>query len=1072
MNNHSSSPETEKPSVPHLGSGWMLFLNKFKVTILFTIFILVYGANAFLNIPREITPTIDIPAATIVTVWPGASPGDVEKLVTNKIEKEIKNLDNVDEYTSFSMSGISVVSVEFDIDTDKSENMQKLREELDKAEKDLPDTIVDEPEMTEISVTDIPIVSLTLSGDFSWSELKSFAEVLEDEFESVPKVKDVSVKGAPKDEVHILIDPIKMQAKGIGLSEVIDTIRQHHRDMPLGQISVAGQKIEVTVRSELEEASEFMAIPIKKVKSSNIRLGDFAVVRREFDKFEVETYFATEKQTEPAILIDVIKSGSKGNVIQMVGEVLGRVESLKQNGNIPFDLNVDVTYNRGDDIRESLNTLTNSGQQTLILIAIVMLIALGWRESLLAALAIPLSLLIAITTLFFMGQTFNGVSLFALVLSVGLLVDNAIIIVEGMSYGIHENKMTPYEAAVYTLHTFRWPIITGTLTTLFAFLPMLLFISGVSGQYVSVIPITVMAGLTGALFVALFLLPALGMKFFQILPPKVHRESRTLKKAQRWYGEKMKAILASKGKLALTLAIALGFFLASVGLVVTGRVPIEVFPSSDQTFFAAKAELPVGTKLEETRKLVDPIEEVLRQYFAPQENGDVFLKNFVFTVGRASDAVSNFDGPGNMPEENVLGITINLTDKEEREMRSFEIVPIIQKELRSVIPSHVEFRFVEEEGGPPTGAPIEVRLMGQDLEHLENMADALKEKIEVFEGTENVRDSRSDPVTQVTWRFDRDILAQFGLTPVRIMEALRASVNGTTVIKLTEGDEEIDVDLRVDWDGTRRWDDPQSLDALERIPIKIPSGEFITLSQVAEAHLSSELSRIEHRNGMRILYVRSDLQQGMTASQFAPQIKKAIEELGKHTGEIIEIGGENEEGNRLIQEMSQAMLAAALLIFLVLVWQFNSFSQPLSILLIVPLSLTGVFIGFGIMGLPISFPTMIGIVSLAGIIVNDAIVLIDQINHRLADGLHAVEAYIDAGKERLQPIFLTSVTTVVGMLPLSLSDEVWGGLGFAIVYGMMLSTVLTLVLIPCFLLMIRRSRQWLGRHLRPVFSRR
>lgn len=1042
---------------------WTLLLDRFKVTLLLIIFILFYGATSFRDIPREVTPTIDIPAATITTIWPGASPGDVEKLITNKIEKEIKSLENVDKYSSFSMSGVSVVSIEFDIDTDQSENMQKLREKLDNAEKDLPDTIIDDPDLNEVSITDIPIVSLTLSGDFSWSELKQFAEVLEDEFEGVEKVKDVLVKGAPEDEVHILVDPIKLQAKGLGLNEVIDSIRLHHRDMPLGQISVAGQKIEVTVRSELETATEFMNVPIKQLNGAMIRLSDFAEVRREFDKFEVETFFAKEQGSQPAVLIDVIKSGSKGNVIEMVNQVLARVEGLKLNGNIPHSLNVEVTYSRADDIQESLDTLTGSGKTTLILIAAVMLLALGWRESLLAAVAIPLSLLIAIAGLHAVGQTFNGVSLFALVLSVGLLVDNAIIIVEGLSSGIHEKKMSPREAAIYTLKTFRWPIITGTLTTIFAFLPMLFYVTGVSGQYIAVIPTTITIGLIGALLVSLFLMPAIGAKFFYALPPKKHRESRMLHDVQEWYGRKMKTILSSRGKTWLTVGIAFGAFFFSIGLVGTGKVPIEVFPPSDQTFFAAKAEFPVGTRLEETRKLMEPIEKELRKFFEPQENGEVYLENFVFTVGKASDAVYDPDGGVNLAEENILGITINLTDKEDRDTQSFEIVPIMEKALQNVIPPHIDFRFQEEQGGPPTGAPIEVRLMGPDLTHLEEMADILKEKLNSFDATTNVRDSRQDPVTQLTWKFDRNILAQFGLTPVQIMESLRASVNGTTVVKLTEGDEEIDVDLRIDWDGSRAWDDPKSLDYLERIPIKTPRGKFITLGQVANPELSSELSRIEHRNGMRVLYVRSDLKSGVTASQLGSQVKTAMDNLHKRPGEIIEMGGENEEGTRLMKETGMAMMAAVLLIFLVLVWQFNSFSQPITILLIIPLSLTSVFIGFGIMGIPISFPTMIGIVSLAGIIVNDAIVLIDQINHRLNEGLDAISAYIHAGKERMQPIFLTSITTVVGMLPLSLSDPVWGGLGFAIVYGMMLSTVLTLLLTPCFLMLIRRGRQCLKR---------
>ncbi|MCF7831203.1 efflux RND transporter permease subunit [Candidatus Gracilibacteria bacterium] len=1039
---------------------WTLLLDRFKVTTLIVLFILFYGTASFIGLPREVTPTIEIPAATITTIWPGASPGDVEKLVTNKIEKEIKTLDDVDKYNSVSMSGVSVISVEFDIDTDQNRNLQKLREKLDTAEKDLPKTIVDDPELNEISISDVPILSLTLSGDFSWSELKRFAEILEDEFESVPKVKEASVKGAPEDEMHILIDPIKMESKNIGLNEVITAIRNAHRDMPLGQVSVGAQKVEVTVRSEFETASEFMEMPIRESNGVLIKLGDFAEVRREFEKFEVETYFSTSSVSQPAVLIDVIKSASKGNVIEMVSDILGRVETLKLNGDLPQHLNVDVTYNRANDIQKSLDTLTGSGKSTLVLIALVMLIALGWRESLLAAISIPLSLLIAIIFLYVTGKTFNGISLFALVLSVGLLVDNSIIIVEGLSSGIHDKKQKPREAALSAIKTFRWPIITGTLTTIFAFLPMLFFVSGVSGEYISVLPITVTTVLVGALFVSLFLLPALGSKFYELIPPQKHRETVLLNKIQKWYEKTMHKILKSKKKLTLTIVGTLGAFLFSVGLVVTGAVPIEIFPSTDQTYFTAKFELPKGSRLEETRKLVEPMEDKLREFFLPQENGDIWLKNFVFTVGQQSSAVTDHDNVSSLPEENILGLTINLTDTDERQGKSYNILPIIRSQVAELVPPHIDLRFSEVEEGPPTGAPVEVRLIGEDLDHLEDLSEQLSKKFVQKEEMTNVRDSKADRVTQLTWKFDRDILQKFGLNPVGVMESLRTSVNGLTILKLTEGDEEIDVDIRVDWEGDRQWDDPQSLDYLNRIPLKTPGGKFVTLAQVATPELSSEMSRVEHRDGMRTLFVRADLKTGVAASQLKKFIDTSIQELDKRPGEIIEVGGENEEGNRLMREMSQAMMAALLLIFLVLVWQFNSFTQPLAILLLIPLSLTAVFLGFWLTGMMITFPTMIGIVALAGIIVNDAIVLIDQINHNLNLGQDAVTSYIEAGKDRLQPIFLTSITTVVGLIPLSFSDEMWGGLGFAIVYGMMLSTVLTLLLIPCFLLAIRRGRQW------------
>jgi multidrug efflux pump len=1035
---------------------WTVMLDRFRIVTLLLIFIVVMGTVSFMTIPRETEPTIDIPAATVTTIWPGASPGDVEKLITQKIEREIKNLDNLETYTSFSRSGVSILMVEFDIDSDNNINLQKLREKIDNAKRDLPDTIIDDPEVTEISISDIPVVTLMLSGDFAWSELKQFSDILEEEFETVTKVKRVNVKGAPEDEVHIVLDPVKLEAQSISVNEVLSAIRAAHRDMPLGSVTVDGQLIEVTVRAEMEKASEFADIPIKVSGDAVIKVSDLGVVRREFEKFEVETYFSTADKEQPAVQIEVIKSAEDGNVLKMVGNILSRVEELKQRGTLPQHLEATVTYNRADEIKESLDTLTKSGTQTLILIALVMLIFVGWRESLLAAIAIPLSMLIAIMVLNFTGRSFNGISLFALVLGVGLLVDNAIVVVEGMSESIHQKKMKPRDAAIETLRVFRWPLIAGTLTTVFAFLPMLFFITGVSGDYISVIPITVTTVLIGALVVSLLILPSVARQFFLQIPPKKKRNNKGLKKVQDWYERTMKKILAKRSRMIAVLAIAFAVFGFSFSLVVTNRVPIEVFPSSDFTFFNANFEFPEGTDLSDTRELVGPVGEKLRPFFEPRENGEVWLKNFVFTAGSKQE-FQRGEGSTGTPQENILGLTVNLTDKVDRETKSYDIMPIIQEQIEMVIPPYVDIEFMEIKGGPPTGAPVEVRIMGDDMDHIIELSEQLEIEVEQLEGTVNARTTAADRITQMVWNFDRTVLAKFGLTPQQVMETLRSGVHGVTAVKLTEGDEEIDVDVRLDWKGTGAWDDPETLDILNRIPIRTSSGSFVTLSQIATPTLSSELSQLLHYDGKRIVTVLADMEKGTPVSVIQKDLDAAIRKLELLPGEVFEFGGDSEEGNKLMMESATAMAFSLILILVVLVAQYNSFYQALVTLILIPLSLTGVFIGFWFTGFPISFPTMIGIVALAGIIVNDAIVLIDHINMHAKESKSWIKAYIEAGKKRLQPIFLTSITTVVGMLPLSLSDEIWGGLGFAIVYGMVLSTVLTLLLIPCFLGVVKKK---------------
>lgn len=1047
---------------PKLSFLWTFLIDRFRVTTLFIIIIFIAGLGAYFGIPREITPTIDIPIANIITAWPGASPGDVENLITNKIEKNIKGLENIEEYSSTSLSGVSLITVEFQLGTNTMENMQRLREKIDESKRDLPTSLPSDPQINEISMSDISLLSLTLSGSYSWSELKQFAEVIQDELDSIPQVKEVSVQGAPEDKVHIMVNPLLMQSKNLSISQILQEIRAAHRDMPLGQVLVDGQKLEITIQGEMETPQEFMDIPIANKDGALIRLGDIAEVRREFDEFEVETFFGTQKESKPAVLISMTKSAAKGNVVTMVSRAFEKIESLKKRGQLPNELNINVTFNRSNDIQDSLNTLTDNGKQTLILIAIVMLVALGWRESLLASLSIPISLLIGIIVLYLLGETFNGISLFALVLSIGLLVDNAIIVVEGIYQGIYEKKLSPKEAALFALETFRWPIIAGTLTTVFAFLPMLFFITGISGQYVRIIPVAVMTVLFGALFMTLFLLPSIGVRFYEKIPAKKHKNPKTLPKLQKWYESFMKPLLSSSWKTILVLMVSVGVFVWSVSLLITGKVPTEVFPGSDETIFGAEVRFPEGTPLKETKSIIPKIEEALSSYFEPRENGEIWIKNFIFTAGD-SPSIGGRSG-ARISEQNTLGIIVNLTGTDERETQSFDIVPVIQKDLEQIIPSELELEVFEQRGGPPTGAAIQVKIEGNDLERLEGLTNEVLSKLENIDGLVNISDSRSEKTTQIAWNFKRDVIKKLNVNPAAIMDTLRASVNGVTVVQLIEGDDEIDVDLRIDWTGDKQWRSPESLDALNRIPIPIGNGKSITFEQIATPTPSSEFSSIEHENGSRIITISSSVARGKTASEFENQIQEIIENTETLPGETIILSGDSEEGNKIIGEMLRAMLAAFILIFLVLVWQFNSFSQPLIILGLIPLSLTSVFIGFWLLSIPIGFPTMIGILALAGIIVNDAIVLIDRINHRHRnEEKDLVSGYILAGKERMQPIFLTSITTVVGLLPLALSDPFWMGLGFAIIFGMAVSTILTLVLTPCMMITLQRFISWSGK---------
>ncbi len=1038
---------------------WTFFLNRFRVTLLFALLFFVFGLFAYEQMPQENAPDVEIPMVIVSTVWPGATAEDVENLITEKIESEIKNIEGIKEYTSTSSPGISSIVVEFEIGTNMVENTNDVKDAVDDAKPKLPDSILDDPNVEEANISNIPILTLALSGDYSYSQLKNFAESLSDELETIDGVREARLTGVPDEQYHFYIDPIKLQGMNLSLDEVLQKISISHRDLPLGAVSVMGESVDIRVAGEIESAQEFMSLPLVTRGGQIIRLEDVGEIRREFDTLEVEKFITTGKQAERFIAIDVLKAETKTNVPKTVENSLIAIDKFREKGLFPENLEITTIFNSAEDIEKSLGQLLDSGTQTLLVIVIVLLVALGWREAFLAFISVPLTLLISILGLYIMGETFNFLSLFALVLALGLLVDNSIIVTEGISEGIFIKGRKPLDAARDTLRNFRWPIITGTATTMFAFAPMLFMISGISGEYISGIPKTVILVLSSSLFVSLFILPVFGVMFFRMFPPHALRESKWMFFFREKYDTFMTFVLERRLRTYGLLVASFGLMFFSFYLPASGKVSVDIFPAGDENYFTASVEAPSGTDLETMKTFLPALNEVFVPYFAEE---DKWLKNIEISVGAKSQYDPNNDGRdgGNGTDENIIGITINLFDKSERNISSRVLAPKVKEDLLSSLPDYLEIKVTELAAGPPGGdQPIQVKIISDDTERVRELSRLVEEGLLKMKYEDsflkNIQDNLGDPVPQMAWKFDREKLDRYGLTPSQLQQTLRAGVQGVTVLELTENGDEVDVEARFDFEGTRVWKDAESLDIVSQIPIKTPAGNYIKLSDVADFQLIAQQTRFRHLDGKRTVTIGAQIQGDATAAQFSAQLKELVEALPIQAGDEIKIGGDNEESERLVKEMGMAMLLAVFLILVILVLQFDSFLQSGVILMLLPLSIMGVFLGFWISGTPISFPTMIGIVALAGIIVNDSIVLIDKINHNQKRFGDRFRSYIEAGKSRMQPIFLTSVTTIFGMLPLALSDPIWEGLGFAIIYGMTLATFLTVVLVPCLLIMYK-----------------
>ena len=1024
-------------------------------------FIFIWGAISYSEMPRENSPDIEIPIGVVTTAWPGASAFDVENAITDKIEAKIKNLDNLKQYDSISKNGISNVIVEFKLGTDTEKNFKNLRDAVDDAEPDLPSDLPDDPQIVEQSLSDVPIISFALSGDFSWSELEGFSDTLYDEFSQISGVKSVNVSGIPDPKFHIYVDPKKLEFFGLSLPSVVDRINQTNQNISMGSAFAGTQKFEIRVDGELQDMADFQSVVLSEKNGAIIRLDDIAEIRREFDTGEVWTFLTSDPDQipMPAVGIDVIKTGGKTNILQTIEFVQEKIAKLRASGEIPPHLEIETTFDGAKDIRESLGTLMQTGMQTLIIILVILMIFLGAREAIVAGISIPMSVFLTMIFLNAFERTFNFISLFALVLAIGLLVDNAIILVEGISEEIRKkmksgkwHKNSAHEAAEAAIAKFRWPVVTGSLTTIFAFLPMLFFISGVNGEFISHLPFSVIAVLIASLIVSLFLLPVLALKIFELFPLKSSDPPKNLAQnfiaaLQKFYKKNINKMLQKTYRSFLVVILATALFAFSVQL----PIGVEIFPASDQELFTAKVELPTGTQLAETEQFVVPIQQSLNRFFTDQNQwNERVLKNIVFTPGQKSGAMTDFDDRDTGSKENVLGLTFNLLSERQRQTPSTEISREFKRTMQSVLPSFADVSVSEIREGPPGGAPVEIKITGNDFVIMENAIKNLTEKMEAVDGIQNIRNSIAEKNVEISYTIDHPKVARLGISMSQIAQTLNASVNGMDVFSIFEKDDEIKVQLRLDFDQTTRWIDPQNLDFLSQISFQAPSGAFVPFSEIASAEFLSKPSKIEHRGGERILFLRADLLAGVPISDVVPKIQELLD--SETSPELrFALGGDDEESRTLIVDMLKSMAFALLLILITLIFQFDSFSRSFVILLLIPFSLTAVCLGFYAVGLPFSFPTMIGIVALAGIIVNDAIVFVDRINQNFKHHQEKNKAMVAAGMERLQPIFLTSITTVLGLLPLVISDPVWMGLGLSIVFGMTASTVLTLVLVPALL---------------------
>lgn len=1015
-------------------SFWKFFIEKRQFTLLLLAGVVLWGSVAVVRITKESAPEVSIPVGIVSTVLPGASAEDVERLVTDKMEEHLANIENLDTITSTSRDGISVVTVQFLASANLDQSIQKLKDEVDKAKVDLPAEAKD-PTVSDVNFVDQPVQIISVSANAPGARLAELADSIKNDLQTVKGVQRVDISGVRNREIDVIVKKEELARWGISLPQVVAAIGAANSSLPVGSVEVHDINYNIAFDGSFSATEDIGNVAILNVGGQVVYLRDIADVS---DGVEKATSYSRISvggaPSEQAMTLLVYKVRGQ-DVTTVTRAVKDKLEDLKSG--LLEGSQVVVSLDAGDEVQKDLTELTRVGFETMVLVMLALFATIGWREAIVAGLSIPLSFLIAFVGLWYSGNTLNFISLFSLILAIGILVDSGIVVVEAIHTRIRtfgDKKTAAFEA----LREYAWPLIGGTMTTIAVFFP-LFFISGIVGKFILSIPYTLIFVLIASIFVALGLVPMLTMLFSQ----KVGTHGKLLDKQEEyaeasraWYADRLKKFLHNKKYQNRFLAGMVLAFFAAIALPVAGVLPVSFFPQDDIDYLYTDIELPPGSSLAHSDLAARQVEEVLY--------GDPAIASFVTTVGGTSE----FSGsPQSDPR--FANITINLP--KDRKQTSTEILQGVRKELAGI--TSAKITSDQPTGGPPVGAPVLLKFLGSDRDSLDQAVAAARAVLEAVPGATSVDTSNKNETVQFELKVDRAKLAAAGVSAAQVASVLRTAVSGAKATSISGAERDVDINVYLNLNPS--YTDPHdassaTIDALHQIPITTQTGATVLLGSLLEESVARNDSIINHEDRQRVVTLSANTLPGYTAGQVLAAYNKQMESVQLPRGVSVSVGGEDEEINQSFAEMGIALVAGMGLMFIILVLAFNSFRFTAYLLLIIPLSLIGVFGGLVLTGQTLSFSSLLGVIALAGVIINHAIILMDSIIRRIHTGAGRKfsDIVVEAAVSRLRPIVLTTITTVIGMIPLTYASALWGPLAFAILFGLSFAMILTLILIP------------------------
>ncbi len=977
-----------------------------------TVGVIVLGIYFATKLNREVFPAVDFGYIIITTTYSGASPEEVENLITIPIEEEISDIDGIEEISSQSSEGVSVINIKAEADivgTKLDQLLNDIKSEVDKV-SDLPEDAND-PNIVKREPR-FSVIRIGIWGDAPQEELRDTADRLKDEIKLIKGVSSVDLGGYLDREVWVETDPRRLEATNLKLSDIINAIKQRNKNIPSGTVDSGSKELLIRAMGETNEANEIKNIIVRSYPEGVVRVGDVADVTETFEEEESLSRLNGHR----AISLGVTKSTS-GDVIDIAEEVRKIVE--KESATLDEGINISLVHDASKYVEKRQKTLLLNAAFGMMLVLLILYAFLDSRVAFWAAMGIPFSFLLTIIVMSYMGITLNLLSMFALILVLGIVVDDAIVVSENF-FRYREMGYSLAESAVLGTDEVALPVVASIATNIVVFIP-LFFMTGIIGKFLKAIPVVVIVTFLASLMEAFLVLPSHLNEFVKDKGAEIYKEARAwFIPVRNYYGNILGVLLKRRYLVFFSLfglaIITIVFGLLTMKFVFMGRGIAEQFRVS--------INLPTDSNLEETDRVVKEVEEIILGL--PKEEIEAVITS-----------VSSYTGE----------IRAELTEYGYKKIGTDKITADIRKKTDLIAgPTSIGFR--EQRGGPSSGSAVEVSIQGDEFSTLLALADDFKEKLASIEGVVDIEDDYKRGKEEIRFEFDEYKMGTLGLSVSDVAGELRSAFSGSNAGTIRRGTDKIDIIVKYD-------EDLKNLDHLLNFSVKNGNGDRIPIKAFADIVYSDGMLRINHSDRERTISVSANIIEGVTTSKIVNEA--LIETFGyrsdKYPGYTFKYGGEYEDTMESIFSLLRAFFAAVLFIYIILAALFRSYIQPLIIMVTIPFSFIGVVFGLFIMNVELSLMAGIGIIALIGIVVNDSIVMVDFINRARDKGMDIYNAVIETGKVRLRPILLTTLTTIGGLLPMAIGiggrEPMLTPMAVSIVWGMAFAVILTLIVIPC-----------------------